>query len=274
MRITLLTLLAIIISFNIAFTQNKLSETEKLATTAKVWGFLKYYHPNVAKGKFDWDDQLLRILPSIEKANTKEELSGVYLAWIESLGEVKFCKKCQQSSESAHFNKNFDLSWFENNQVFTSELTEKLKFIEQNRFQGKPYHVTTKGRNSDLVITNEKSYNDFDWTNRPLRLLSLFRYWNTIEYFYPHKYQLDTNWDEVLSQMLPQFSSPISELDYHLAMLELVVKIDDSHGYFVNDLIFKHFGLKQIPADFRIMGDKAVITSIYDNSLARSNDIK
>ncbi|AKD05405.1 S41 family peptidase [Pontibacter korlensis] len=235
---------------------------------------MQYYHPNVAKGKLDWDNQLLVILPSVEQATTKEDLSGIYLTWIESLGKIKSCNKCQSSSEKAVFEKSFDLAWLENDRIFSSELTEKLKFIEQNRFQGKPYYVTTKGRNSNLVISNEKSYNDFDWTNRPLRLLSLFRYWNTIEYFYPHKYQLDTNWDKVLSQMLPKFSSPDSELAYHLAMLELVVKIDDSHGYFTSKLIQEHFGLKQIPAAFKIIDDKVVIAGVYDDSLAALNDIR
>ncbi|MFB9865500.1 S41 family peptidase [Rufibacter immobilis] len=274
MKNIILVLLSIIISYKTVNAQNNLSDTEKLTATAKIWGFLKYYHPNVANGKLDWDNQFLEILPSIEKASTKEELSGIFAAWIESLGGIKLCRKCQTSPQSAQFDKNFDLTWFENNKVFTKELTEKLKFIEQNRFQGKSFYVTTEGRSSSLVISNEKPYDNFVWTNRPLRLLSLFRYWNIIEYFYPHKYQLDTEWDEVLSQMLPKFSSPDSELAYHLAMLELVVKIDDSHGYFTTDVLDGHFGLKQIPAAFRIIDDQIIITGIYDNALANLNDIK
>jgi carboxyl-terminal processing protease len=272
MKNRILTLL-ILISFN-TVVGSSLSESDKLFATAKIWGFLKYYHPNVANGKLDWDNQLMEILPSIEKANTKEELSGIYLTWIESLGNIKLCKKCQSQAESARFDKSFDLSWFNNDSVFTKELTKKLKYIEENRFQGKHHYVATEGRTSSLVISNENSYDNFDWRNKPLRLLSLFRYWNIIEYFYPHKYQLDTDWNAVFYQLLPEFSSPSSELTYHLAMLELVVKIDDSHGYFISELIQKHFGLKQIPAAFRIVEDQLVITGIYDSSLARLNDIK
>ncbi|MBT34294.1 MAG: hypothetical protein CMO01_31905 [Thalassobius sp.] len=263
-----------VISFKTAIAQPNLSETEKLAATAKVWGFLKYYHPNVAAGKFDWDQQLFDILPSVQKANNKAELSKIYSDWIETLGQIKPCKKCQENDELTHFEKNFDLTWLEDDKHFTKELTEKLKFIEQNRFQGKHYYVSTKGKLNLLEITNEKVYENFDWTNRPLRLLSLFRYWNTIEYFYPHKYALDTDWDLVLTQMLPKFSSTNSELNYHLAMLELVVDIDDSHGYFTTNVIQQHFGLKQIPASFKIIDEKLVINGIYDDSLAALNDIK
>jgi len=60
----------------------QISETEKLATAAKIWGFLKYYHPQVADGKFNWDNQLLEILPKVEAAESKESLSKIYLDWI------------------------------------------------------------------------------------------------------------------------------------------------------------------------------------------------
>ena len=62
------------------------SEIKNLSSLCKIWGFLKYYHPNVAKGNYNWDEQLLIILPKVEQANNKEELSKVYWDWIESLG--------------------------------------------------------------------------------------------------------------------------------------------------------------------------------------------
>ncbi len=252
-----------------------LNDHEKLYATAKIWGFLKYYHPNVANGKFDWDKELLEILPSIEQASTKEELSAIYLTWIESLGKVKPCKSCSDLEESAHlFNKNFDLGWIVNDRLFTDQLSVRLKYIEQNRFSGNHHYLSFKGSPPVLSLTNEKSYPDFAWTNKPLRLLSFFRYWNTIEYFYPHKYQMDTDWDEVFFQMLPKFYSPTSDIDYHLAMLELVVKIDDSHGYFTSDLIVAYFGDKQIPAAFTIIENQVVITYLVNDSLANLNDIK
>ncbi|MBC7000812.1 hypothetical protein [Cytophaga sp. FL35] len=82
-------ILIFFICANIAFTQIKLTETEKLATTAKIWGFLKYYHPEVAEGKYDWDDQLFKILPKVFNVTHKEEMSQVFINWIESLGEIK-----------------------------------------------------------------------------------------------------------------------------------------------------------------------------------------
>ena len=57
------TILMILITFFIGIQKNlaqeKLTENQKLETLCKVWGFLKYYHPFVAKGSYNWDNQLI-----------------------------------------------------------------------------------------------------------------------------------------------------------------------------------------------------------------------
>lgn len=35
------------------------NDTTKWAVTCRVWGLLKYYHPNVNAGKLDWDKVLI-----------------------------------------------------------------------------------------------------------------------------------------------------------------------------------------------------------------------
>src|SRR5690606_21463683 len=114
-------LFLILILGNILHAQERLTQTEKLATTSKIWGFLKYYHPEVAKGNFNWDEKLFEILPKVETANTKEELSKTYIDWILSLGNIEECKKCNQKTKNEYFDKNFNLSWINNTKVFTSE---------------------------------------------------------------------------------------------------------------------------------------------------------
>lgn len=257
------------------FAQEKITETEKLVATAKIWGFLKYYHPEVAKGTYNWDKQLFDILPKVEQVQNKDELSQLFYNWVVSLGTVKTCTRCKLDPKKEYFNKNFDLSWTQNKALFSENLSEKLKFIEENRFQGKHHYMSGgQGGSGNVDIKNEPQYNDFDWQNKNLRLLSLFRYWNMVEYFFPYKYQTDQKWDLVLSEMLPKFLNPQSKQDYHLAMLELVAKIDDSHGVFVTKETNNYFGNKWIPADFKIIDNKAIITKIFNDSLTKINDIK
>lgn len=86
MKKVLFLLFTISIALNCSGQINSI-ETDKLATTAKIWGFLKYYHPEVGKGKFNWDNQLFEILPKIAETKNKQEISDIYLDWINSLGK-------------------------------------------------------------------------------------------------------------------------------------------------------------------------------------------
>ena len=38
--------------------QAQINQVNELATIAKTWGLLKYYHPEIATGKHDWDSVL------------------------------------------------------------------------------------------------------------------------------------------------------------------------------------------------------------------------
>lgn len=264
--------LAALITIQFSYSQKQFSETEKLSSLCKVWGFLKYYHPNVAKGDYNWDEQLLIIIPKVEKASSKVELSEIYLDWIESLGSVKVCKSCGDVSKKEYFDKNFDLSWTQNTETFTDELAKKLKYIENNRFQGNNYYVATTN-NGNIKVQNEPRYQNFEFPEPNYRILSLFRYWNVVDYFFPYKYQTDENWNDVLSEMIPKFINSKTATEYHLAMLETVIKLDDSHANFYTAKIHDFFGRKYIPAYFNIIENKAVITGFYNDSLAKMNNI-
>jgi len=255
-------------------TQNRLWETKKLATTAKVWGFLKYYHPNIGKDPFYWDKQLFTVLSQVKEAGNREELSKVYLQLLDSLGEVPNISIVDTIPADRYFNKNFNLDWISNQEVFSKELCTKLKFIEENRAQGDHYYVSSLPYVGNIQLKNEPLHNSFDWTKKEYRLLSLFKYWNIIEYFFPYKYQMDQNWDEALIEMIPKFTNCQSEKEFHLAMLELVVKINDSHAGLRTSLTKQYFGSRWIPAKFKIIDEQAIITGFYDQILAEEDDLQ
>lgn len=268
-------LVTILICGNILFAKSDFTEEHKLATTAKVWGFLKYYHPDVANGKFNWDEELFKILPEIKNSRSKEELSEIYLKWINGLGDIETCTNCELKDGVEYFDKNFNLDWISDTGIFTQELSDKLKFIELNRHQGKKYYVSVASKKiGNVKITNEIEYNNFNWKNEDLRILTLFSYWNIIEYFFPYKYQTDLDWDGFLGKMMPKFLHSKSEEDFHLAMLELVVCIDDSHADFATDLTNAFFGNYWIPAGFKLMDSTAIITRFYNKGFAELDDLK
>ncbi len=266
-----LKLLLFILFLQIGYAQNDVSETKKLVATAKVWGFLKYYHPNVADGSKQWDNQLIEILPKIEKAKTAAEFSKIIENWVDSLGAVKEMNIVPP--DLVYYDRNFDLSWIVENELFSKNLSQKLKFIEVNRFQGVPYYVgSTEAGN--IFLMNE-NFADFQWNKKDLRLLALFRYWNVIEYFYPYKYLMDNKWDRTLEDMLPNFLNFKHEDDFKLAMLKLVVRINDTHSSFYYTMS-KNIGKmrKFLPVKCIILDQKMVVTEILSDTLAEHYDIK
>jgi len=268
-------LIFLLIFCQTTFSLNKITETEKLATTCKVWGFLKYYHPAVAAGKTNWDEQLFKVLPKIESASTKEEYATVIEKWIDELGEVPANKPQMDDSKRDYFNKNLNLEWTQKEKLFSKSLSNKLKFITENRFQGSNFYVNRNGEGVALQFINEPQYAEFNWTDKNLRLLGLFRFWNYVEYFFPYKYIMDQNWDEALIEILPQIANPKSEKEFLLAMREISIKLNDTHASTMNMDMIKYLGGEKYTAfSARFIDDKAVIVNLANDSLAKIDDLK
>jgi hypothetical protein len=150
---------SIIILFLVSLTSlsaQSISETQKLASLCRVWGFLKYYHPNVAKGNFNWDQQLFQKINELEKINDKTQLNELYSHWIGSLGNVQECTKCNLAEPKIEFLKNFDLSWIDHDNLFTKEVSQKLHYIQSNRNIEEPYYFGISERK--VFFRNENSY--------------------------------------------------------------------------------------------------------------------
>jgi C-terminal processing protease CtpA/Prc len=268
MKKTILLIFLTIFSYNFLAAQRTFSETEKLASLGKIYGFLKYYHPEVGKGKFNWDGELIKQLPEVLKSTDKKSLSQIYLNWIESLGKIDNCKKCD--SKEQYFDKNFNLTWTQDTTLFSKELSAKLGFIEKNRNQGENYYASNEPVGK-IKITNEPDYKDFDYPSEEYRLLGLFKYWNIIEYFYPYKYLTDQNWDSVLKEMIPKIRNAKNQSEYQKTIKELVAKLDDSHAWIAFNETPKY---KYLPVKITHIEEKAVISKYYNDSIAKLNNLK
>lgn len=264
-----ITLLLLVVLSQTIFGNTKISETEKLTATCKVWGFLKYYHPKVANGEFNWDQQLIDVLPKIEKAQTKEEFSLVLENWIDNLGPVKEIAPIVQPKDVEYFDENFDLSWF-NNKLFSKKLSKKLKFIEDNRFQS-----NEEFEMGFDALKNVKNYFDLDYNNKSSRIVMLFAYWNLIEYYFPYKYVMDQKWDKTLEQTLPLISDAKNEVEFLSVMKRMSTNLNDGHVMFH---IYPPFATVKktvyFPATGKIIDEKLVVTEILGDSLAEAYNIK
>ena len=247
----------------------ELTETQKLATTCKVWGFLKYYHPNVASGKFNWDEQLFAVLPMVEKASTKEQFSTVLENWIDSLGEIKKIAPIKDSDSTTYFYKNLDLAWIKTDNIFSKKLSFKLKFIENNRYQGELHYFYFDEKDGGMGAINEH-YSNINFKDKNARIVTMFMYWNLIEYFFPYKYLMDQKWSSTLEKLLPEFIEANDVISFSIAMQKLTAKLNDSHVVFYTGAL-KH---ALLPIKCKVIDEKLIITEIFGDEQAKYEDLE
>ncbi len=240
-------------------TSEKIDDLELLG---RVWGFLKYHHPEVAKGKYNWDQELFEFLPAYLEAGDTAERDKLLVEWVDSFGEIEE-HACEPVDENAFIKP--DLEWIEQQ---SENLKNKLFFVYNNRLQRESYYVETNG-NRNPIFKHEDSYKNISFPDDGYRLLSLYRYWNMINYFFPYKYLMDEDWDGKLKEYIPKFVNAKDELAYELSALEIIGDVQDTHAniWGGGDKINRWKGLNYSPVHLRFIENKLVVTDYYDESL-------
>ncbi|HYH13687.1 MAG TPA: S41 family peptidase, partial [Flavisolibacter sp.] len=247
-----------------------------LTTLGELWGFFKYYHPHVAKGKWNWDSVLIAKLPEYLNAKNKQSLSTLTNNWIQELGNIDSCKRCyQQVPDSLGY--NLDFSWI-NEKCFTKDVVMKLNFIRANRNIGSHHYVEYQASYKSLLnFKNEKVYNDTKFVYPPAeyRIVTLFRHWNWVHYFFPYKHLIGKDWKKVLQEMVPAFYEAKDTLSYHKALLKLTASLEDGHSRLLGLSSFYVLG-EYYPVPFLCMliDDQFVVSSLSNDSAASAIRIK
>jgi len=253
--------------------EREFNSTERLAAFAKVWGFLKYYHPGVGEGKINWDSVLMVSIPKIENEESIVEFNQYVYTLIKSLGEVSQCNDCiKQFYDSALLNYNF--GWFDDTFIFEEFVIDELRYIRDNKRPSKNYYVQTNPDVGNTIYENEISYSENVLPDKKLRLLSLFRYWNIINYFYPYKYLVKDDWDDILFQFIPKFKQADDTLTYHLTVRELTTHIYDTHAATFSLPINNFLGYYDIPIKVKRIEGNFIATDSWSDSLAELNNLR
>jgi hypothetical protein len=250
------------------------SQVASLAVLGKAWGFFKYYHPRVAKGQYNWDSVLIVKVPVFLSLKDQQGLNDCMLHWLNELGQVAPCPTCDNTL-SDRISWNFDTTWVANS-GFKPDVISELQFILANRSQGENFYVAY-GPASKVKVTNEASYNNeaFQYPSPEYRLLTLFRYWNIVNYFSPYKYLTTKKWDQVLSEFISVFYEAKDTMQYDLGFLKLVGALEDGHnGIYWTSRLLKFLGeYKNVPFLCSIVEGKAVVTLITNDSLCNKQGI-
>ncbi|WP_178986325.1 S41 family peptidase [Winogradskyella helgolandensis] len=258
-----------------AITFNTLDENQikNLELLGRVWGFLKYYHPETGKGNYNWDYELFRFLPEYQKVTTTTERDKLLLSWIDSYGKVKHCRKCEPTSEDSHLKP--DLEWITATNISKS-LSEKLLYIQTNRHQGEHYYIAMKPGVGNPEFKNEAIYEDMPYPDAGFRLLSLFRYWNIINYYFPYRHLTDKDWDTCLAEYIPKFINAKNELEYELAAIQIIGDIKDTHAnlWGGNNKIQEQRGDYYAPIHVKFIENKLVVDDLFNDPENKTSELK
>jgi carboxyl-terminal processing protease len=239
-----------------------------------VWGFLKYFHPQVAGGRFNWDNELFKMIPAVEKALSATALSDTLLAWINTLGEVGTCTECSATGLDSAFLDNVDMDWMRSH-LLSNPLQKKLQQILLNRHRGNGYYARYRAV-SNLEFSNEDDYanwRNIGYPHSRFRLLFLFRYWNTIHYFFPYKYVMGKDWNTELQRFIPLFATAPDITSYHLLMTEVVNSVNDSHSGITDVLVQREIAPLLLPARTVMVDERPVVVSYRDDSLGTKSGL-
>lgn len=82
------------------------------------------------------------------------------------------------------------------------------------------------------ISKKDNPYAEMKFPEKECRLFALFRFWNVINYFFPYKDLIGTDWETILPKYIPQFEVAKDAPEYRLTAGKMVAEIHDSHGFF------------------------------------------
>ena len=249
---------------------------ENLRNLGMIWGFLKYYHPAVARGDYNWDASLFRIMPKIISARTKAAANVEFEKWVDSLGKPDSCLKCSTSKPDSTVQIFPDYGYLFDKENLDHSLVEKLNYIKNNRNQDENYYVGMAEGIGNPTFEHENPYKKMSYPDVGYRLLSLFRYWNIVQYFYPYKYIIGEDWNKILSEFIPKFVDARNATEYSLACLEIIARIHDTHAniWSRNEELKEFFGKYIAPAEAKFIENQLVVTGYYSDTLLIKEKLK
>ena len=277
----LLFTLLLLIGLGIAPAQTSSSlappQIEAYANIGRVWGFLKYYHPAVGSGSLNWDQTLIE---AFEKSQglPPQQMSQQAVAHLLSVaGPVDDCQSCFDDVDEKGIS-TVDWQWMEPSPFLTEGQIIALRRIRDQRDLSDSTHQAylSLWRIVSRRFVMDSAYEDVSHFTAWHRLLTLYHYWNVIEYFFPYRPTANPNWAQVLRDFVPRFWAAEGERALQYAMWELVNQINDGHGAGGSPYLSEHgYGKYWLPFWARLSKDGRVfITELRNDSLGQACGLK
>jgi C-terminal processing protease CtpA/Prc len=253
-------------------TKNRtLDQTTRLAGLCKVWGLLKYFHQEVAKGEIDWDAVLINAVPAVKAAEDFDSFNQEIDNLIQEAGGID---KLDYNPQTNAYPNDELFKWIKDHSLFNPEISKKLKTIQKKHDPFNNYYVQYNPAGT-AGFPNEKPYSEPHYPDENYRLLGLFRYWNIINFFFPYRNLTDMDWEDVLEKFIPLFMNVSDKCEYQNVILELAAHINDGHA--ISNIPYGVSCLEAplyAPFESRYIESKTIVTRVFPNLMNSPEDFK
>lgn len=232
---------------------------KRLATFGKVWGILKYFHPQVATGEIDWDQALIDALPCVKEAadfvSFNQELDNLIVL----AGDVD--KETYNPDASAYPNEEL-FKWLKQDPILSDTVREKLQLVH-TKYQPKDNYYVGYKASGTVSLANETSFGLPHFPDEGHRILALFRYWNIVNYFAPYRDLIDEPWEDVLEDLALPFLNAGDAYELGWPMAEMAARVDDTHAALGNAYQYMNLGFYYAPVEVIYVEGKTVVNRVW-----------
>jgi len=204
---------------------------QSLEALGQLWAFLKYYHPSIAAGEFNWDAELFRIIPQTLAADSPDQRSKVFMSWIQMLNQrIPDQYDRAVSNPEADIQTPADLRLLERVDWYSPELITALNAIHEIRPVASHSHYLETNYAGGGNPINELPFDQSHYPDDGVRLLGVYRTWAYIQYLSPNRAITDKDWASVLLPSIQEAVQARNEGEYYTALRHLIVEICDGHS--------------------------------------------
>lgn len=226
----------------------------------KVWGFMKYYHPAVRNGKFNWDYELFKIIPGVVSSRSLQARNKILYDWVASFAYSGY----KQDNIDLNDTKKTGFSWM-NKRELGDSLYHSLDALKYLNKDSASYYVQYE--HNVVIPSHEDVYEYMHFPDPGFRLLTAFRLWNHINYFYAYKNLLKASWDNALVPLIITFLNTKDEHQYIMAFLSTISSFKNNHvtvigNERVQNMEYLYWGKNWLPAHVKFINGKAYVVRL------------
>ena len=245
-------------------------QQQNLYLLGKVWGYAKYRHPSITNGTINWDAELFRVLPEVLNASSTENGNEVIVKWLKKFPIEKLSLSKHEKKKYDEINgkklSDYNSDWINDSKLISKPLSEILNQLSDVK-------VVDNGTGYVKYVDDELDFSQdsfgvvMKYDDAGMRLLSLFRYWNIIEYYNPYYTVIGEDWNKILYESIPEFAEGKDHESYVLSVANLISSIHDSHAVIVdkNQTLNNYFGKYLPEVEWINLNGEIVIVSANEN---------